>query len=292
MLHKPSTAITDGQFATIGGLRVYYHSCGQGSPTLLLIHGSMLSMFTWRAVMSPLAELGSVLAFDRPAFGKTDRPMPGKDGSNPYTPEAQTDLIVALMDYVQIEQAVLVGNSAGGSLALIAALRHPQRVAALVLAAPMVYSGYAVTEFPPRLQRFLRGLGPLGPLQVRVMLGLMHQFVYRGFWHDKAKFTPELLAAYRREFLVPGWNRAFWNLILASHALHLAAQLPAMQIPTLVMTGDQDRTVPTRESIRLAEALPNATLSVIANCGHLPHEEQPEAFIAAVRTFLLANDMR
>ena len=150
----------------------------------------------------------------------------------------------------------------------------------------MVYSGYAVTEFPPWLRRFLRGLGPIGPLQVRLMLGLLNGQIYRSFWHDKAKLTPELLATYRREFLVAGWDRAFWELILASHALNLAAQLPAMRIPTLVITGEQDRTVPTRESICLSEVLPHAMLSVIANCGHLPHEEQPDAFIAAVRKFL------
>jgi pimeloyl-ACP methyl ester carboxylesterase len=57
-------------------------------------------------------------------------------------------------------------------------------------------------------------------------------------------------------------------------------------MPILVITGDDDRIVPTEQSVRLADELPNAELVVIAQCGHLPHEEQPDEFMRAVRDFL------
>ena len=59
-----------------------------------------------------------------------------------------------------------------------------------------------------------------------------------------------------------------------------------MSLPSLVITGEHDLTVKTKESIRLARELPCAELVVIPDCGHLPHEEQSEAFLLAVRKFL------
>jgi pimeloyl-ACP methyl ester carboxylesterase len=56
--------------------------------------------------------------------------------------------------------------------------------------------------------------------------------------------------------------------------------------PVLVITGDDDRIVPTKDSIRLAGELPNASLEVIADAGHLPHEEQPQVFMEAVISYL------
>ena len=84
-----------------------------------------------------------MVAFDRPAFGLTERPMPGDfpNGVNPYTADAQADLTVGLMDELGIEQAVLVGNSAGGTIAAHTALRYPERVKALVLVDAAIYGG-------------------------------------------------------------------------------------------------------------------------------------------------------
>jgi pimeloyl-ACP methyl ester carboxylesterase len=66
----------------------------------------------------------------------------------------------------------------------------------------------------------------------------------------------------------------------------LIEQLEELDVPVLVITGDDDRIVPTEQSVRLAQELPRAELVVIPNCGHLPQEECPEAFLQAVEAFL------
>lgn len=277
-------ADADSRFVDVQGLRVHYKRAGQGEPVLLLLHGSFLSLFSWRAVFAALAEMGTVIAFDRPSFGLTSRPLCTAQGANPYSPEAQADLTVALLDQLGVQRAVLVGNSTGGTIALLAALRHPQRVQALVLADAMVYSGYAVSEFPAWLRPLLHRLP--GALLVRGMIGMLQDTLIRSFWHDTSQVRPETLAAYRRAHRMQHWGRALWQLILSSHALGLERQLAALTLPTLVITGAHDRTVPTSESLRLADALPGACLVVIADCGHLPQEEQPEAFVSAVKEFV------
>ena len=83
----------------------------------------------------------------------------------------------------------------------------------------------------------------------------------------------------------PG-ESALWELTVASKPLCLAEQLGKLKVPTLVITGDDDRIVPTAQSIRLAAEIPGAKLVVIPECGHVPQEEQPAAFLAAVSDFM------
>ena len=76
----------DGRFIAVDGLQVHYKIAGQGEPTLILLHGFAASTFSWREVMEPLATNATVVAFDRPAFGLTERPLPGEwSGENPHT---------------------------------------------------------------------------------------------------------------------------------------------------------------------------------------------------------------
>jgi pimeloyl-ACP methyl ester carboxylesterase len=275
----------DSRFADVNGLQVHYKIAGQGEPVLVLLHGFAASVFSWREVMTPLAEIGAVIAFDRPAFGLTERPMPGEwQGENPYSPEAQAELTIALMDELGVGKAVLVGNSAGGTMAVLTALRHPERVEALVLVDPAIYYGGGS---PGWLRPILRTpqMRRLGPLFARQIQKWGEDFA-RSAWHDPAKLTPEMWAGHTKPLRAENWDRALWEFTLASHPLGLEERLGELQVPTLVITGDDDRIVPTEQSVRLAGELPNADLVVIPSCGHVPQEECPEAFLEATKSFL------
>lgn len=278
---------TTSRFATINGIRVHYQVVGQGEPTLVLLHGSFLSIYSWREIIAPLSRLGTVVMFDRPTFGLTERPQTfDRQTDNPYTAETQADLTLALCDHLHIERPVLVGSSAGGTLALLAALRQPGRVRALVLIGEMAYTAYAVSEFPPWLKPLLNAMDGVGPLLAGFGIGMAADNAIRSFWHDRSKVTPTILATYRAALQQPGWERAVWELILATHALGVAERVAEIRIPTLVVTGANDNTVPTGQHIRLARELPNAELAVIPDCGHLPHEECPAAFMQVVGDFI------
>lgn len=279
----------DSQFAEINDLDVHYKEMGAADPALLLLHGFAASTFSWREVMAPLAETHRVVAFDRPAFGLTERPMPGEwEGQNPYSPEAATDLTVGLMDQLGIDQAVLVGNSAGGTTSLYTALRYPERVKALILVDPAVYAGGGSPGWirpiltSPQARR-------IGPLFARAIQNWGYQFG-QSAWHDPSKFTDEIWAGFTKPLRAENWDRALWELTQASRPLGLPERLNELSMPVLVITGDDDRIVPTEQSIRLAGEIPGAELVVIPNCGHVPHEECPDAFLAAVDEFLSRLD--
>jgi pimeloyl-ACP methyl ester carboxylesterase len=275
----------DSQFVEVNDLGVHYKQRGADGLHLLLLHGFASSTYSWREVMEPLGACHQVVAFDRPAFGFTERPERGQwVGRSPYSPEAQADLTIGLMDELDMEEAVLVGNSAGGAIAMLTALAHPERIRALVLVSPAVYSGGGAPSFIRPLLNTPQ-MDHLGPLIARAFES---QGIRLGqtAWHDPSRLTPEIWEAYTRPLQVEGWDRALWELTRSSRTLGLEQRLDELTLPVLVVTGDDDRVVPTEQSVRVGEALPNAELVVIPACGHVAHEECPDAFLSAVTDFL------
>lgn len=275
----------DSRFIDVNGLTVHYQQAGQGKPAIILLHGFGSSTYSWREVMEPLSSLGTVVAFDRPAFGLTERPLPGEwTGESPYSPSAQVDLLFGLMDALEIDRAVLVGNSAGGTVAMNAALANPQRVQALVLVDAAVYNGGGTPAFlrplfqTPQMDR-------LGVLLARSISTRGMDILYTA-WHDQSRITPEIIENYRKPLMADNWDVALWELTRSSRASGLEARLDEFNLPVLVVTGDDDRIVPTAESIRLAGEMKDARLVVFEQCGHVPQEECSEPFLKAVVPFI------
>jgi pimeloyl-ACP methyl ester carboxylesterase len=272
----------DSDFATVNGIQVHYKLVGQGKPELILLHGFASSLYSWREVMPVLARDYQVLAYDRPGFGLTVRPMTWQF-ENPYSAEYQVELIIELMDQLGIQKTVLVGNSAGGAIAMSTAIRYPERVQALVLISPAVYQ-----EGNPAWIRLLSNV-PLmdrfGPLIARRIQVWGRKFGEMA-WHDPSKLSDAIWAGYTRPLQAENWDRGLWYFMVANQNLNLPGQLVCLRLPVLVIAGDNDRIVPTEQSIRLAGELPQAELVVVSACGHVPQEEHPQKFLQAVQAFL------
>ena len=275
-----SLADADSRFIEVDGVQVHYKHYGSGEPTVILLHGFGASTFSWREVYALLSAYGTVIAYDRPGFGLTERPVKEDwEGHNPYASDAQVDLLLGLMDALEIQQAVLVGNSAGGRVALQTALDHPERVRSLGLVDAAVYDGGR----PGWLAWLMRWpqVNRLGPVLMR---GIRRwgMDVLQTAWHDPARVTPEVIAGYRRPLHAENWDRALWELTKAAAYENLSGRLEELDMPVLVMTGDDDRIIPTEDSLRLAEEIPGAELVVFAACGHVPQEECPQEFVEAM----------
>lgn len=279
-------ADADSKFIDVDGIRVHYKMVGQGKPVFILLHGFAASEFSWREVMQPLAQeyTATVMAYDRPAFGLTTRPMPGEwSGDSPYGPDAQVKMLIGLMDALKIDRAILVGNSAGGGIAALTALRHPQRVDALILVDAAISGGGNVPWYQPLMTTPQgRRIGPLIARQIKdwgIDFG-------KSAWHDPSKITPEIWEGYLKPLRAENWDRALWEFTASSRPTELASQIKNIKMPALVITGDDDKIIPKERSIQLSKDLLNAKLVVIPNCGHVPHEECPIEFLAAVKSFM------
>jgi len=273
----------DSEFIEIKGLNIHVKKMGQGEPVFVLLHGFAASLYSWHAIMEPLSQIGTVIAFDRPGFGLSDHPLTWQ-GQNLYSAEAQVELVISLLDHFGVQQAILVGNSAGGTVSMQVALAHPERISALILVDPAVSRGGGSSRWLHSLLATPQ-MRHLGPLIVRQILSRGPNLIKLA-WHNPVLLPPEMLEFYQKPFQVDNWDRALWEYTLASRPTGLTERLDELTLPVLVITGDDDRIVPTSKSIRLAGELVNASLVVVDDSGHLPQEEQPQAFTQAVTNFV------
>lgn len=283
----PSDALgkEDSKFLVVNGVKVHYKLYGSGEPAIILMHGFGAYSFSFDSVMKDLSKYGTVIAFDRPAFGFTERPLlDGWKGPNPYTNEFAADLAVGLMDKLGIDNAILLGHSAGGAVALLTYYRHPERVSALILEDAAVYG--SGTSWYTKLFLYLPQFQRLGPLLVRSIAGESGINTIYLAWYNDSKITPDIIEGYRRPLMADNWDYALWQFTLASKDLKLAEKLSRISVPVLIITGTEDQIIAPSDAARLATEIPNAVLVSIKNCGHIPHEERPEEFLNAVISFL------
>lgn len=276
----------ESRFVELNGVTVHYKIYGGGEPVMVLLHGFGAYLFSFEPVVSELSEYGTVIAFDRPAFGFTERPILDTwSCQNPYTNEFAADLTVALMDSLGLEKAILVGHSAGGAVAMLTYFGHPERVEALVLEDAAVYGSGGAPSFISAIS-WLPQVQRLGPLLVRSIAGESGIGTIYLAWHDDSKVSPDTIEGYKRPLMAEDWDYALWQFTVAAHPLGLDANLSRIAVPTLVITGSDDQIIPASQSVRLASEIPGATLTVIPDCGHIPHEEAPSAFISTMVNFL------
>jgi pimeloyl-ACP methyl ester carboxylesterase len=136
---------------------------------------------------------------------------------------------------------------------------------------------------PEGLQWFydIPQIAHLGPILVSSIATSGDQLLYESFY-DRSLVTKSVLDGYHRPLKIAGWETAFWQFATASKANKLAENLDEIGQPTLLITGSHDTVVPTSDTIKLKSLIPGSELEVIAKAGHLPHEERPVEFMAAI----------
>ncbi|MBK8781245.1 MAG: alpha/beta hydrolase [Anaerolineales bacterium] len=276
----------DSQFVEVDGVNVHYKEAGAGEKTFILLHGFGGSTYSWREVMADFAQLGHVIAYDRPAFGLTGRPMPEDWVENPYGMKANVELLRGLLDEFGIEKAVLVGNSAGGGVSVAFALEYPERVETLILVDPGVGGGRG-PQFPAWALPLMwtPQMRHLGPLMMRDYQETLPNTIERE-WYDKTKLTDVIRQEYLKLLKIEKWDRAFYELTFAPAYPELRPVLPQLTVPVFIIAGQEDRLIRAFYFEAISTEIPNAQLMLIPQCGHVPQEECPTQFMEAVTNYL------
>ena len=250
---------------------------------IVLIHGFGASTFSWQPVQQSFSPCDTVLAYDRPAFGFTERPLSWK-GTNPYSMAGQMQILNDIIDHFGGgKQAVLIGHSAGGQIAANYALLHPFKVSKLILESPAILNptpgaGLAWLTYIPEINQ-------IGPALV-AGIATSGDDLLRESYHDVNKMTQATYDGYHAPLKIKNWEFAFWEFSRADKSNEIVEELDDFKMPVLLITGDDDRVVLTSLTKHLAKMTPKAKLVVIANAGHLLHEEDPKAFMQAVGEFI------
>ena len=282
-----SLADERSSFVTIDDITIHWESAGEELSTtpLVLLHGFAANTGSWMYLMPPLSESYPVYAYDRIPFGLSERYL-AEDfdrDTSPYRSEAVVERGFALLDEWGIEEAVLVGSSAGGAVALQMALADPDRVKALILLDPAVYGGG-----PPGFVRALLWLPCIENLALNQVkkLGEEPQKYLEDSWFDADSYPKELLEVYTRALKVKNWDRALLEFTRASEKSDLKDRLEEVSQRVLLIHGRQDSIIDVKESIRLSEELPTVEFHIIEDSGHLPHEENTGEVLTLIRDFM------
>lgn len=265
-----------------GGHRMHYLRAGEGSP-VLFIHGLVAYSFSWRFNIPAMAPEFSCYAVDLLGMGDSERPT-GIDVS----PRALAEGLVAFMRSHSTEAWSVIGNSHGGGVAMwVARLAAEADIALrrLVLVAPMnpwsshgrrlaPFAAHPWTAAVIRASRFAH-------VPVR-------RLTFARMYGDRKRVTEETIAGYARPLRVEGTIPHCLALLQdwRRRVDELEAVMRGIQVPTLVVWGTKDRIVDYGSAPRVVDAIPGAKLFTIEGAGHLPYEERPEEFNAAIVPFL------
>jgi pimeloyl-ACP methyl ester carboxylesterase len=296
-LASPAQAASgESKFVTIpfegtDGIDIHYLEGGSVTNeqpyTFVLLHGSNFNAFTWNEVIDFFGEYGRVVAYDQIPYGLSEKLVEGDwAAKNPYSSTAAVEQLFSFLDAFEIDNAVLVGNSYGATLAVQAVLANPERIDGLILVDAAVY---VQEEMPawlmnsPQMQR-------VGPLFAR-QLGQSEAFISQTY-SDPEKISEERMRLTTIQTQVTDWDIAYWEYlkVWGADAPDYVSMLSEIQQPTLVISGDNDHVVPLSDSERLNAELPISELIVLANCGHVPQEECPASFEDAIATWLIKLD--
>jgi len=276
----------EGPYARLGPpeapVRLYYQEQGSGRP-LLLIHGFGASTFTWRHVAPGLARDHKVITVDLKGFGQSDKPFDSR-----YSVYDQAELLAQLIEDKDLRDLTLVGHSYGGGIALLLALeadgRLEGRISRLVLLDSIAYPQnipvfFRMLDVPVVSQFGIRMVPP--SVQTRVALKIAY--------FDDSKITSAEVEAYAAPLKTAAGKHAIIHSarqIVPEDIAVLSERYKTMTLPTLILWCDHDRIVPLEVGIKLRRTLPNSTLRLVEECGHMPQEEQPDRTLELLKEFL------
>lgn len=265
-------------FVDAGGLRWHVQQAGAG-PTIVLLHGTGAATHSWRGLFPWLSQFFTVIAPDLPGHGFTSAPLPAAHSLPSFAA-----LIDALLTALHVKPALVVGHSAGAAIAARMCLEHTISPAGIVAinGAMLPLQGLPGAVFSPLAK--LLAANALVPKLFSWRAG--ERAVTERLLHSTGSTIDEAGVALYGELMRHSSH--------ASAALNMMAHwdLPALQrdiakltTPLLLLVGENDRTVPPAEAIRLQRLLPRAAIKKLPQLGHLAHEEAPEMIGALIAEF-------
>jgi pimeloyl-ACP methyl ester carboxylesterase len=277
-------AQADSHFVDLpGGYRVHYRENGDpNAPLLVLLHGFADSFTTWDGWVRELQPQFHIISVDFPGHGLTRAP-PGSRLNG----DDLADFVDAFAAALSLPKFAVAGNSMGGGAAWELAVRHPDRVNALIL---VDAAGFA-NDKP--------GKQPLGFVILRYRLGRMvlskidnRPLIEQGLKadvHDKSLITPFIVDRFAEFQRAPGHREILMSVSMGARAGSTAQLLSRIKVPTLILWGESDPLIEPDAAKKFASAIRGSKLITYPEVGHLPQFEIAQRSAADVAAFLKAN---
>lgn len=256
---------------TVNGISIDYRDEGSGLP-VIFIHAFPLNQTMWDDQVAALKTRCRIITLDLRGFGHSDAP-PG-----PYSMDQMASDVRGLLSILNIDQAVLVGLSMGGYIALAFYRNYPDAVRAIVLA-----DTRASTDTHEARQRRINsaakaekeGSRAIAEDMVPLLLG-----------RTSIETRPSIVERVR-EMIQANSPEGIAGAQRGMSTRHDSTYiLPGIDFPVLIIAGSEDELTPPEEAENIRSGIPGARLRIIANAGHLSNLEQPEHFNAELIDFI------
>jgi pimeloyl-ACP methyl ester carboxylesterase len=267
-----------------GGFHVHYRDEGDPRrPLVVLLHGFGDSYTSWEGWVRELKPQFHLISLDFPGHGLTRAP----DGFQ-LSGDGLADFVDEFAATLALPRFAVAGNSMGGGVAWRLAVRHPQRIDALIL----VDAAGFPNEKPPgevplafKILRYRLGRALLRNIDNRPLIdeGLKTDVF------DKSLITPALVDRWAEFQRAPGHRAILMSINPAALAQATPAVLGGIRAPTLVLHGESDVLIEPQSARKFAAAIPGAKLIIYPHVGHLPQIEIPQRSAADVAAFLDAR---
>lgn len=252
----------------ISGINIHYeyYPHPKRKETIVLIHGFLSSTFSFRKLIPRLKQHFAIIAIDLPPFGKSE-----KTTKFVYSYHNLARLVIELLNRLHIRQSIIIGHSMGGQISLYAAKQRPDLFEKIVLIcssaymkrlpSPLIYCSYL----------------PYFYLYVK------RHFAKQGVWqilcsvvHDQSLINEEMMEGYIKPFYDDQIFRALTRMIRDREGDLAQAELKSIEIPSLLVWGEEDKVVPIEIGYRLQKDLPLSRFISLRKTGHLVPEERPD----------------
>jgi pimeloyl-ACP methyl ester carboxylesterase len=256
---------------------------------VLFIHGFGGTARNFTLNMGPLGAAGfRVIVPELWGMGRSAKPR-GR-----YSLDRWVDQLIDLLDQLHIQRTVVLGHSMGGAVAVRLVRRHPERVTRLLLVAPLGFGARRKVRFI-RLAVF-PGVAPVLMRFRRFRIPTKEEMLERAHRRFGGRISQEGALAWAESAVLMFQERGFiQGLVRAGRAcvqliegtdLRVRKDYAELSLPTLVIWGDEDRTVPTQDSQTVRSLRPDVRVEIYPQCGHHPYLEATERFNQMVQTFL------
>jgi 3-oxoadipate enol-lactonase len=256
--------------------RISVDWAGEGA-LVVLLHGIGGNKRNWRDAMPALADCFQVVAWDARGWGESD------DYEGPLSFDDLTDDLLRVLDHFGASQAHIVGLSMGGRIAMHFAERYGSRIASLVLCDTTRgfddWSHEQRAEFVRSRQEPLKNGQDISEIAVPIARTLLSS---KSSDDALAQLVDSLCQLHKESYL---------KAIEASLMMPAHTRLGEIEVPTLVIVGEDDQLTPPSDARAIVQEIAGAELLVVPDAGHLVNIEAPAEFNAAVRRFLLAQGM-
>ena len=257
------------------GILTSYVQQGNGSPPVLLLHGFDSSLLEFRRLMPLLAQQTQVWAVDLLGFGFTERP----DDLDVSPASIEAHLYSVWQTLIQ-RPVVLVGASMGGAAAIAFTLAFPDAVEKLVLIDSAGYSS------GPVMGRFLNDSLGYWVTERFLKKPSVRQKISEKAYYSKTFASVDAQKCAALHLDCPNWSKSLISFTRSGGYRSCKTRLAEIQVPTLIVWGEGDRILGTKDATRFHSAIPQSKLVWVPDCGHVPHLEKSEFTAEVVMEFL------